>query len=60
MDVRVKIRAEMRGHDWDTKIKWWHLKDQNQSVFLQKKIEGRLCEATYKRKWYVEQDDIWD
>jgi hypothetical protein len=36
MDVRVKRKAKMRCHDWDTRIKWWHLKDEKHIVFLQK------------------------
>jgi len=35
MDVRVMRREKRRCHNWDTRIKWWHLKDKKQSVFLQ-------------------------
>jgi len=36
MDVSIKRRAKRRCHSWYTRIKWWHLKDEKQSVFLQK------------------------
>jgi len=36
IDARVKRREKRRCHSWDIRIKWWHLKDEKQSVFLQK------------------------
>jgi len=36
MDVSIKRRAKRRCHSWYTRIKWWHLKNEKQSVFLQK------------------------
>jgi len=35
MDARVMRREKRRCHNWDTRIKWCHLKDKKQSVFLQ-------------------------
>jgi hypothetical protein len=54
MNVRVKLRAEMRGHDWDTRIKWWHLKDQNQSAFLQKILKVGCV------KLHRSENDTWN
>jgi len=39
MDARVMRRERRRWHNWDTRIKWWHLKDEKQSVFLQKVLK---------------------
>jgi len=45
IDARVKRREKRRYHSWDTRIKWWHLKDENTKCFPTKKFKGRLHQA---------------
>jgi len=48
MDVSIKRRAKRRCHSWYTRIKWWHLKDEKQSVFLQQKKLKEGCVKLYR------------
>jgi len=54
MNVRVKRRVDRRCHGWDTRIKWWHLNNEKQSVFLQKILkEGYV-------KLHRSENDMWN
>ena len=54
MDVRVKRREKMKCHDWDTRIKWWHLKDEKHSIFLQKILKEGCT------KLHRSENDMWN
>jgi len=54
MDVRVKEKEKRRCYSWDTQIKWWHLKNGKQSVFIEK-ILKQGCVKLHKNE-----NDMWD
>jgi hypothetical protein len=55
MDVRVKRRVVRRCHGCGTRIIWWHLKNEKQSVFYK---QNKLKEGYVKIQ--RSENDMWN
>lgn len=49
-DARVKMRVMRRSHHGALRIKWGHVKDENQRDFPTKYLRGRFHETIRKQK----------